>query len=669
MKKQIVSGLLAASLFAASFSGTAFAAAVEHHPDLIFGDANVDGKINIKDATVMQMLLAEYKTDNVLDVVNDDSLLDLDGNRELSITDVKQLQRFVAGYPDETDQIGYTCYQWHDKEYAYQYPITGETLSDKVGYDSVIDYSAEPVGSKLLSDEGYRDVRPPIGKVTEEDCVGLNLGDLFGKTDSFPSDSGIETVPTEKEEQTTGFIPALPGRSYQLTAIANANVFGVSLYDDNKHFLERTQISGNRTTYTVDNTDARYIRITAWNNSLFSVTLVNGMAAAAGDWYSQPGVTDGFVNGIGDISEDKPEYGCVATDYIPVIAGDNIFEHTQTSGLPWMCIATYTPDKKFIKRITYTNTDFFKSGKRYSSFCYTVEDGVGYIRASCRTYTDGVHNLYIGDQQQIKEIFDSKVTGAINEIRALDAQGNLHAVNHRGFSSVAPENTLAAYKLSKKAGFRYVECDIFLTSDRVPVLLHDNAVDRTSNGTGMIDEMTCEEAKKLDFGSWKSPAFAGETIPTFEEFIRLCKNIGLHPYIELKPNVQFTQEDINSIVRTVNSYGMRGKVTYISIKPQWLEYVRNADEEARLGYVAAVADEGTVAKSVALLNGKNEVFIDANYVGLTEESVRLCIDAQVPLEVWATNTVASILNLPPYVSGATSDWLNINEVLYSQYIE
>ena len=162
MKKQIVSGLLAASLLAASVSGTAFAATVDH-PDLIFGDANVDGEINIKDATVMQMLLAEYKTDNVLNVVNDDSLLDLDENRELSITDVKQLQRFVAGYPDETDQIGYTCYQWHDKEYAYQYPITGETLSDKVGYDSVIDYSAEPVGSKLLSDEGYRDVRPPIG--------------------------------------------------------------------------------------------------------------------------------------------------------------------------------------------------------------------------------------------------------------------------------------------------------------------------------------------------------------------------------------------------------------------------------------------------------------------------------------------------------------------------
>ena len=137
----------------------------------------------------------------------------------------------------------------------------------------------------------------------------------------------------------------------------------------------------------------------------------------------------------------------------------------------------------------------------------------------------------------------------------------------------------------------------------------------------------------------------------------------------MKSNVQFTQEDINSIVRTVNRYGMRGKVTYISINPQWLEYVRNADEEARLGYVVAVANESTVAKSVELRNGKNEVFLDANYVGLNEERVQLCINARIPLEVWSTNTVESILNLHPYVSGATSDWLNINEVLYSQYIE
>ena len=669
MKKAIVSGILAASLLAASFMGTTSAATVDYHPDLIFGDTNVDEIINVLDATVIQKLLAECETVSVLDAVKDDSLLDIDGDNAVSITDTKQLQLYIAGYPDENDRIGSACYQWHDKEYAYQYPLTANTLSDKEGYDSVIDYAAEPVSSILLSDEGYYDVRIPIGKVTEEDCIGLNLVDLFGTTKSFPSADGIETVPTEKQEETTGFIPALPGKTYALTAIANANVFGVSLYDNSKHFLGRTQTSGNRTTYTVDRDDVRYIRITAWNNSLFSVTLVNDPAQNSGDWYKQTSVTDGFITGgTGEIEEDAPENGCVATSYIPVIAGEIIFEHTQTTGIPWMCIATYTPDKHFIERNVYAITDFFKNGRHYSSFLFTVGDGVGYIRASCRTYLDGVHNLYIGDQQQMKELFESKVSSAVNDTRVLDAQGNLHAVNHRGYNRVAPENTLSAYKLSKKAGFQYVECDVSLTADRVPVLLHDDSIDRTSNGCGNIEELTYDQVKDLDFGSWKSAAYAGEKIPTFEEFIRLCKNIGLHPYIELKPRAHYTQEDINNIVRIVNMYGMRGKVSYISINPQWLEYVKNTDNEARLGYVVAVVDKNTVTKCVDLRTGKNEVFLDANYIGLTNECAQLSFDAQIPLEVWTTNTVESILNLNPYVSGATSDWLNINEVLYSQYI-
>lgn len=666
MKKQLIAGILTACLLAASLLGTA---AAEFHPDLILGDVNVDSRINVLDATVIQELLAECKTDSVLDAVNDDSLLDIDGNRKISIADVTQLMEYIAGYPDETCQIGTTCYQWHDKEYAYEYPVKAESLSDKEGYDSAIDYSAEPVGSTLLSDEGYRDVRVPIGTVTDTDCVGLNLVDLFGTTQSFPSADGIETVPTEKQEETTGFIPALPGKTYVLTAIANANVFGVSLYDNSKHFLGRTQTSGNRTTYTVDRDDVRYIRITAWNNSLFSVTLVNDPAQNSGDWYKQTSVTDGFITGgTGEIKEDVPENGCVATSYIPVIAGEIIFEHTQTTGIPWMCIATYTPDKQFIERNVYAITDFFKNGRHYSSFLFTVGDGVGYIRASCRTYLDGVHNLYIGDQQQMKELFESKVSSAVNDTRVLDTQGNLHAVNHRGYNRVAPENTLSAYKLSKKAGFQYVECDVSLTADRVPVLLHDDSIDRTSNGSGNIEELTYDQVKDLDFGSWKSAAYAGEKIPTFEEFIRLCKSIGLHPYIELKPKAHYTQEDINNIVRIVNRYGMHGKVSYISINPQWIEYVKNADDEARLGYVVAVVNHENVAKCIELRTGKNEVFLDANYIGMTDERAQLSLDAQIPLEVWTPNTVESILSLHPYISGVTSDWLNVNEVLYSHYI-
>ena len=85
-------------------------------------------------------------------------------------------------------------------------------------------------------------------------------------------------------------------------------------------------------------------------------------------------------------------------------------------------------------------------------------------------------------------------------------------VAHRGFSTIAPENTLPAYLLAKSKGFDYVECDISFTSDGVPVLLHDETITRTSNGTGAISSMTLATAKTFDFGLWKNASYAGTRI-------------------------------------------------------------------------------------------------------------------------------------------------------------
>ena len=118
---------------------------------------------------------------------------------------------------------------------------------------------------------------------------------------------------------------------------------------------------------------------------------------------------------------------------------------------------------------------------------------------------------------------------------------NVKAINHRGFSTEAPENTIPAYIMSKNKGFTYVEADVSFTSDGVAVLLHDATIDRTSDGTGNISSMTYEYALQYDFGSWFSAEYAGVKIPTFTEFVTLCKRLGLHPYIELKSNGSYTQ--------------------------------------------------------------------------------------------------------------------------------
>lgn len=251
-----------------------------------------------------------------------------------------------------------------------------------------------------------------------------------------------------------------------------------------------------------------------------------------------------------------------------------------------------------------------------------------------------------------------------NELNSLDYDLTVKAINHRGYSTVAPENTLPAYKLSKEKGFFYVETDVSFTSDNVAMLLHDNTINRTSNGSGTLSNMTYSEVRQYDFGSWKSPKYAGTVIPTLKEFIVLCRDISLYPYIELKDNGGYTQAQVQSIVDTVHDNGMAGNVTYISFSSTFLGYVKDYDSSARLGYLSSSAPPSDLSVCQGLKTTNNEVFYDVKYSALSNEKCNTFSDAGIPIEVWTVNSESDITNLNSYVSGVTSDSLIAGKVLY-----
>ena len=242
---------------------------------------------------------------------------------------------------------------------------------------------------------------------------------------------------------------------------------------------------------------------------------------------------------------------------------------------------------------------------------------------------------------------------------------NVKAINHRGFSKQAPENTIPAYIMSKKNGYTYVEGDVSFTSDSVAVLLHDATIDRTSNGSGNITSLSYQKVLQYDFGSWFSKEYTGVKIPTFKEWIILCKNLGLHPYIELKSAGGYTQAQINQVVDEVTLCGMKGKVTYISFSSTFLGYVKNADASARLGYLANSLSTSAINTAKNLKTTTNEVFLDIKLAGVTDSGISSCIANNIPLEVWTVNTEKEILNMAPYISGVTSDNLVAGKVLYN----
>jgi glycerophosphoryl diester phosphodiesterase len=106
--------------------------------------------------------------------------------------------------------------------------------------------------------------------------------------------------------------------------------------------------------------------------------------------------------------------------------------------------------------------------------------------------------------------------------------------SHRGGGATAPENTLPAVSAALAGGFEYVEVDVSLTADGHAVLLHDRKVDRTTDGTGRVAELTLAEVRELDAGAWFDPAYAGTRVPTFAEFLDMLAAAGGRAIVELK---------------------------------------------------------------------------------------------------------------------------------------
>ncbi|MHA6914131.1 glycerophosphodiester phosphodiesterase [Ralstonia pseudosolanacearum] len=123
----------------------------------------------------------------------------------------------------------------------------------------------------------------------------------------------------------------------------------------------------------------------------------------------------------------------------------------------------------------------------------------------------------------------------MSEARALPAWPYPRAIAHRGAGKLAPENTLAAFRHGAGFGYRMFEFDVKLSGDGVAVLLHDATLERTTSGRGRVDALSFGQIAQLDAGSWHSPAFAGEPVPTLAAVARYLRANGLLANIEIKP--------------------------------------------------------------------------------------------------------------------------------------
>ena len=160
------------------------------------------------------------------------------------------------------------------------------------------------------------------------------------------------------------------------------------------------------------------------------------------------------------------------------------------------------------------------------------------------------------------------------------SKNNIFVAAHRGWSTKYPENTMEAFRAALELGVDQVETDVRMTADGELVCIHDATVDRTTNGTGKVEEMTFAELQALDAGSWKGEAFVGCKIPRFVDFMELFKD---HPTmtldVELKVYPTAGKEQVSydicdRVFAMIDEYGFADRCVINTFSPKLHEYIR-----------------------------------------------------------------------------------------------
>jgi len=224
-------------------------------------------------------------------------------------------------------------------------------------------------------------------------------------------------------------------------------------------------------------------------------------------------------------------------------------------------------------------------------------------------------------------------------------------IAHRGASGHAPENTLAAFKKAVALGAAFIETDLQLTRDAHFVAIHDDTLDRTTNGEGKVHDRTLAELRKLDAGSWFGSEFAGERIPTLEEILEFSKKNDVVFYLELKPGGSWGGE--HALIGALRESGEIPRSVVISFESAILANLRKIEPTIMTGvlYDGQLVDPLDTALQV----GARQIVVRADLVTPWMLSEARRKDLQVVC--WTVNHPAHIRQLKAAgVDGIMSDY-------------
>lgn len=213
-------------------------------------------------------------------------------------------------------------------------------------------------------------------------------------------------------------------------------------------------------------------------------------------------------------------------------------------------------------------------------------------------------------------------------------------VAHRGYSALYPENTMISFEKAVEAGCKAIELDVGMTKDGVLVVLHDVTVNRTTNGTGNVHDLTWETVSQLDAGSWKSPEFTGIRIPTFESVLDRFKNENVFLVVEIKYQSAYGLEIIDKIANNILKRRMENQCLIMSFNNQMTSIMKNRYSMLNTGLLGS----GDTSQAKILAIGGRHSFISWQYINLDSNIVTEWKNAGLGVNAWTINTETDLQN-------------------------
>lgn len=219
------------------------------------------------------------------------------------------------------------------------------------------------------------------------------------------------------------------------------------------------------------------------------------------------------------------------------------------------------------------------------------------------------------------------------------------AIAHRGHSIAFPENTIEAYRNAIELGVEMIECDVNISRDGQLVMMHDTTLDRTTSGTGRVNEATWEDIQRLDAGRKFKPEFAGVRVPSTEETLLLYKEAGILSCFEVKgADADEANRIAVALVELIVKHSMLDMVFISSYQHAALHVARSKCPEVLLA-PERLPDDAPADPPEALRQAQSfhAPVLQHQYTVLTPDVVRLLHENDIAIWSWSTNDESSMI--------------------------